>query len=71
MFDSIEASTLSPRDLTVCRRVFDHVCGMQQISSDMQREELAKRIILAYRSGLRDEDSLIKLLIGPDKAHLN
>jgi hypothetical protein len=41
---------------------------MKQISLDMHREEIAKRIMLAYRSGLRDEDALIKLLTGPDRA---
>jgi hypothetical protein len=41
---------------------------MRQIFLDMHREEVAKRIILAYRSGLRDEGSLIKLLNGPDEA---
>lgn len=68
MFDNKEADTLSPRDLTVCQRVFDRVCAVQQITLDMHREELAKRIIRAYHSGLRDEGALIKLLTGPDEA---
>jgi hypothetical protein len=71
MFDTKQAESLSARDLIVCRRVFDHVCTTQQITLEMHREDTAKRIILAYRSGLRDEDALIRLLTGPGRPHLN
>lgn len=63
MFDTKEASTLSPRDLAVCQRVFDHVCMTKQVTLDMHREEVAKRILLAYRGGLRDEGALIRSMM--------
>ena len=68
MFETREALFLSPRDLAICQRVFDHVSVTKQIALDMHREELAKRIVLAFRSGLRDEGTLIKVLLDEDGA---
>lgn len=62
MFQLNNSAALSPSDLALCRRVFDHVCAVRQVSLDMHREEIAKQILEACRQGVNDEGSLIKLM---------
>jgi hypothetical protein len=63
MFFSKDNTTLWPDELAVCQRVFDHICVVKQVTLDMHREEIAKQILLACRNGVKDEKSLIRLLL--------
>jgi len=66
MFALKDNSMLSPDELAVCQRVFDHICNVKQLTLDMHREEIAKQILMAYRDGVKSETSLIRLLLPTD-----
>lgn len=53
---------LKPAEIALCDRVFDHICAQRQITLDMYKEDVADRVIDAYRHGVRDEGALIRLL---------
>jgi len=63
MFFPKDDSVLSPDELAACQRVFNHICAVKQVTLDMHREEIAKEILLACRNGVKDEKSLISLLL--------
>ncbi|MFP3546692.1 hypothetical protein SB748_24880 [Rhizobium sp. SIMBA_035] len=63
MFFPKDDSMLLPDEIAVCQRVFNHVCAVKQVALDMHREEIAKQILLACRDGIKDEKSLIRLLL--------
>lgn len=63
MFFQKDDSMLSPDELAVCQRVFNHICAVKQIALDMHREELAKQILFACLNGVKDEKSLIRILL--------
>ncbi len=50
-------------EITLCQRVYDHVAALKQIQTDVEREDLASRIIHSFQHGVKDEDALIRLLI--------
>ena len=54
---------MAPEDIALCQRVYDHVCAARQISLDWHREELADRILQAFRHGVKDEDTLTRLVL--------
>ncbi|MBB3350489.1 hypothetical protein CO660_28360 [Rhizobium sp. L9] len=56
-------SALNEAEVALCQRVFDHVVSVKKITSDPQRQDLASRIIQSYQHGVKDEDSLLSLLI--------
>ncbi|ARO30093.1 hypothetical protein NXC14_CH02156 [Rhizobium sp. NXC14] len=56
-------NVLNHAEVARCQRVFDHVVSVKQITSDPQRQDLACRIIQSYQHGVKDEDSLLSLLI--------
>ncbi|MDK4735836.1 hypothetical protein [Rhizobium sp. CNPSo 3490] len=56
-------NVLNHAELALCQRVFDHVVLVKKITSDPQRQDLASRIIQSYQHGVKDEDSLLSLLI--------
>ncbi|MBB4191358.1 hypothetical protein GGE45_002925 [Rhizobium aethiopicum] len=56
-------NVLNDAEVALCQRVFDHVASAKKITSDPQRQDLASRIIQSYQHGLKDEDSLLSLLI--------
>ncbi|ARO34203.1 hypothetical protein NXC14_PC00669 (plasmid) [Rhizobium sp. NXC14] len=56
-------SVLNEAEVALCQRVFDHVVSVKQITSDPQRQDLACRIIQSYQHGVKDEDSLLRLII--------
>lgn len=63
MFSSKGGSVLSPDELAICQRVFDHLCAVKQITLEIHRDDVAKQILLAFRDGARDEKSLIERLL--------
>lgn len=69
MFFPKDHSMLSPDELVVCQRVFDHICAIKQVTLDIHREDIAKQILLACRNGIKDERSLLKLLLSPSLDH--
>ena len=50
-------------DVEKCQHVFDEICAAKPIVSDEARADLALRIIHFYQHGVRDEDSLKRLLL--------
>ncbi|MGG7580642.1 hypothetical protein [Rhizobium sp. Nf11,1] len=56
-------NVLNEAEVALCQRVFDHVVSVKKITSDTQRQDLASRIIQSYQHGVKDEDSLLSLLI--------
>ncbi|PDT29795.1 hypothetical protein CO660_09975 [Rhizobium sp. L9] len=56
-------NVLNHAEVALCQRVFDHVVSVKKITSDPQRQDLASRIIQSYQHGVKDEDSLLSLLI--------
>ncbi|WP_434713064.1 hypothetical protein NMA58_09015 [Rhizobium sp. YTUHZ045] len=56
-------NVLNEAEVALCQRVFDHVVSVKKITSDPQRQDLASRIIQSYQHGVKDEDSLLSLLI--------
>ncbi|OWV65506.1 hypothetical protein ATY76_19990 [Rhizobium sp. R339] len=55
-------SVLNDGEVALCQRVFDHVSSARQIVTAADREELAMRIIQSFQHGVKDEDSLVRLL---------
>jgi len=66
MFALKDNLMLSPDELAVCQRVFDHICNVKQLTLDMHREEIAKQILMVYRDGVKSENSLIRFLLPGD-----
>ena len=56
-------SVLNDDEVALCQRVFDHVSSARQIVTPADREELAMRVIQSFQHGVKDEDSLVRLLI--------
>ncbi|AGS26598.1 hypothetical protein REMIM1_PF00937 (plasmid) [Rhizobium etli bv. mimosae str. Mim1] len=56
-------SVLNDDEVALCQRVFDHVSSARQIVTTADREELAMRVIQSFQHGVKDEDSLVRLLI--------
>ncbi|WP_064696159.1 hypothetical protein [Rhizobium aegyptiacum] len=56
-------SVLNDAEVALCQRVFDHVVSVKKVTSDLQRQDLACRIIQSYQHGVKDEDGLLRLLI--------
>ncbi|SCB58545.1 hypothetical protein GA0061105_10512 [Rhizobium aethiopicum] len=56
-------TTLNDDEVALCQRVFDHVALVKKITADAERQDLASRIIQSYQHGVKDEDSLLRLLI--------
>ncbi|ANL69847.1 hypothetical protein AMC82_PD00886 (plasmid) [Rhizobium phaseoli] len=56
-------SVLKDDEVALCQRVFDHVSSARQIVTTADREELAMRVIQSFQHGVKDEDSLVRLLI--------
>ncbi|BCG86550.1 hypothetical protein MesoLj113c_26600 [Mesorhizobium sp. 113-3-9] len=55
---------LEPEDVDMCKRVFDHACrdlGLDPSSIDNQI--LAARILALFRSGVREERSLLAAVV--------
>lgn len=61
----ISSSQIPMRDEDVarCQRVFEQVCEALHLRSDDARDELAAQIIHLYQSGIRDEETLKRLVI--------
>jgi hypothetical protein len=49
-------------DVEICQRVFDQVCEAKHVTSVEARDDLATQIIHFYQHGVRDEDSLKRLV---------
>ncbi|MDC9811912.1 hypothetical protein [Rhizobium binxianense] len=56
-------TVLSDEDVALCQRVFDHISSVRQITTDTEREDLARRVIHAYQQGVKAEAALMRLLI--------
>jgi hypothetical protein len=56
-------TALSDEEVTLCQRVFDHISSVRQITTDTEREDLARRVIHSYQHGVKDEGALLRLLI--------
>ncbi|WP_260686475.1 hypothetical protein [Rhizobium leguminosarum] len=55
---------LNDAELALCQRVYDHVISVKHIETDAEREDTASRIIQSFQHGVKDEDSLVRLLRG-------
>jgi len=49
-------------DAELCERVFNRLRTAKQIVLEIHREELADKIIWAFRHGVRDEKDFIRLM---------
>ncbi|NNU66247.1 hypothetical protein G9X67_13235 [Rhizobium sp. WYCCWR 11152] len=59
-----EAQTvLGDEEVALCQRVFDHISSVRRITTDTEREDLARRVIHLYQHGVKDEGALLRLLI--------
>ncbi|MGO8141597.1 hypothetical protein AB9F42_02000 [Rhizobium leguminosarum] len=56
-------TVLSDEEVALCQRVFDHISSVRQITTDIEREDLAQRVIHSYQHGVKDEGALLRLLI--------
>ena len=54
---------LTDADVALCQRVYDHVVSVKQVATDIEREDLALRIIQSFQHGVKYEDALLRLLI--------
>ena len=48
-------TALSDEEVTLCQRVFDHISSVRQVTTDTEREDLARRVIHSYQHGVKDE----------------
>ncbi|OWV87373.1 hypothetical protein ATY75_03435 [Rhizobium sp. N122] len=56
-------NVLNDAEVALCQRVYDHVVSVKQINADAEREDLACRIIQSFQHGVKDEQTLLRLLI--------
>ncbi|WP_064686586.1 hypothetical protein [Rhizobium bangladeshense] len=56
-------TVLNDAEVALCQRVFDQVVLLKQIKTDIERQDLASRIIHSYQQGVKDEGTLLKLMI--------
>jgi hypothetical protein len=63
--DKVSASQIPMQndDVEICQRVFDQICAERSIETDIGREKLAMQIIHFYQHGVKDENSLKRLLV--------
>ena len=50
-------------DVEICQRVFYHVCAQRHIRRHDERQELATSIIRLFKQGVKNENSLKRLLM--------
>jgi hypothetical protein len=66
MIRNVAAASEMPlvnEDVSLCQRVFYHVCADRRIKDRPGRESLARSIIDFYQHGVKDEGSLRRLFI--------
>ncbi|MGR9535730.1 hypothetical protein [Rhizobium leguminosarum] len=51
-------TTMSDEEVALCQRAYDHVRLARHVTTDGDRDELARRIVQSFQHGVRDEDAL-------------
>ncbi|EJC84245.1 hypothetical protein Rleg4DRAFT_6051 [Rhizobium leguminosarum bv. trifolii WSM2297] len=59
----VSHTALDDAAVALCQRVYNHVISVKQLNTDRDREELASRIIQSFQHGVKDEDTLVGLII--------